>query len=77
MMEAFKYLKIGKVPGPTEKGAWANRERCLGQQRKVPGPTEVYVEMILASGDVGIRALMEHCQRILDENECQQIELPM
>ena len=33
MMEAFKYLKIGKAPGPTE----------------------VNVEMILASGDIGIR----------------------
>ena len=44
IMEAFKYLKIGKVPGLTE----------------------VYAEIILASGDVEIRALMEHCQRILD-----------
>ena len=25
---------------------------------KAPGPSEVYVEMILASGDVGIRVLM-------------------
>ena len=32
----------------------------------VPGPTEVYVERILASGCIGIRALMEHCQSILD-----------
>ena len=44
-MEAFKYLKIGKAPGPTE----------------------VYAEMILASGDVGIIVLMELCNRILDE----------
>ena len=66
IMEAFKYLKIRKAPGPTEKGAWANRERCLGQQRKVPGPTEVYTEMIQASGEVGIGALKELCHRILD-----------
>ena len=33
---------------------------------KAPGPTEVYAEMILASGDVGIRVLMELCHRILD-----------
>ena len=45
IIEAFKYLKIGKVTGPTE----------------------VYAEMILASEDIGIRALMEHCHRILDE----------
>ena len=44
IMEAFKHLKIGKAPGPTE----------------------VYAEMILASGDVGIRVLMELCHRILD-----------
>ena len=44
IMEAFKYLKIGKAPGPKQ----------------------VYTEMILASGDVGIRALVEHYHRILD-----------
>ena len=36
IMEAFKYLKIGMSPGPSE----------------------VYAEMILASGNVGIRVLM-------------------
>ena len=43
IMEAFKYLMIGKAPGPTE----------------------VYAKM-MASRDVGIRVLMELCQRILD-----------
>ena len=33
---------------------------------KAPEPTEVYSEMIVASGDVGIRVLMELCHRILD-----------
>ena len=32
---------------------------------KAHGPTEAYEVMILASGDVGIGALMEPCQRIL------------
>ena len=32
----------------------------------VPGLTEVYAEMILTSGDIGIRVLMELCHRILD-----------
>ena len=31
-----------------------------------PGPTEVYAEIILASGDVGIRALVKLCHGILD-----------
>ena len=44
IMEEFKYLTIGKVPGPTE----------------------VYTEMILACGDVGITVLIELCHRILD-----------
>ena len=36
---------------------------------KAPGPTEVYAEMILASGDVAIRVLMEPCHKILDGKE--------
>ena len=44
IMEAFKYLKIGKAPGPAE----------------------VFAEMILASGGVGIRVLMKLCHIILD-----------
>ena len=35
---------------------------------KAPGPTEVYAEMIIARGDVGIRIPMELCHRILDGN---------
>ena len=33
---------------------------------RTPGPSEVYAKMILASGDVGIRVLMELCQRTQD-----------
>ena len=44
IMEAFKYLRIGRAPGSTE----------------------VYAKIILASGVVGIRVLMELCHRILD-----------
>ena len=33
---------------------------------KAPGPSEVYSDMILAKGDVGIRVLIELYQRILD-----------
>ena len=33
---------------------------------KAPWPTDVYAEMILANGDVGIIVLMESCHRILD-----------
>ena len=34
---------------------------------KAHGPSKVYEEIILTSENVGIRVLMEHCQRILDE----------
>ena len=34
--------------------------------RKAPGPTEVCAGRILASGDVGMRVLMELCHAILD-----------
>ena len=33
---------------------------------KVPGPSEACAEMILASGDIEIRVMMEPCFRILD-----------
>ena len=33
---------------------------------KAPGASEVNAELIVASGDIGIRVLMELCQRILD-----------
>ena len=33
---------------------------------KAHGPSEVYAEMILVSGDARIRVSMELCQRILD-----------
>ena len=33
---------------------------------KVPEPIEAYTEMILASGEVGIKVLMKLCHRILD-----------
>ena len=44
---------------------------------KALGPTEVYVEMTLASGDAGISVLMEPCQRILDGMECQKTVRPV
>ena len=34
--------------------------------RKAPVPSDIYAEMILTSGNVGIRVLMELYQRILD-----------
>ena len=36
---------------------------------KATGPSEVSVEMIVASGEIGVKVMMELCQHILDERE--------
>ena len=54
-MEALKYLRNGRAPGPSED----------------------YAEMILASGYVGIRVLVEICHRILDEKGMPETGLPV
>ena len=33
---------------------------------KATGPSEVSVEMIVASGEIGVKVMMELCQRVLD-----------
>ena len=33
---------------------------------KATGPSEVSLEMILASGEIGVKMMMELCQRVLD-----------
>ena len=32
---------------------------------KVTGPSEVSVEMIVANGEIGVKVMMELCQRVL------------
>ena len=34
---------------------------------KATGPSEVSVEMIVASGEIGVKVMMELCHRVLDE----------
>ena len=36
---------------------------------KATGPSEVSVEMIVASGKIGVKVMMELCQRVLDGGE--------
>ena len=33
---------------------------------KVTGPYETSVEIIVASGEIGIKVMMDHCQHVLD-----------
>ena len=56
------------VEGPVEKVA--GNEIVEGMQKmksgKATGPSEVSVEMIIASGEIGVKVLMELCQRVLN-----------
>ena len=42
--------------------------KAMGEVRagKAAGPSEVSVEMIAASGEIGIRVIVDLCQRVLD-----------
>ena len=37
------------------------------KSEKATGPSEVSVEMIVASGQIGVKVIMELCQRVLDD----------
>ena len=37
--------------------------------RKATGPSEVSVEMIVASDEIGVKVMMELCHRVLDGTE--------
>ena len=38
----------------------------MGESGKATGPSEVSVEMIVASGEIGVKVMMELCQRVMD-----------
>jgi len=60
-------MEANVVEGPIEKITQemrkAIRKMKLG---KTVGPSQVSVEMITASGEIGIDAMIEFCQRVLD-----------
>ena len=68
------------VEGPNER---VTREDILEvfqymKIRKEPGGTEAYAEMILASGDAGIREMIELYHRVLwMEKECLKAGIPV
>ena len=61
-------VKTNVVEAPVEKVA--RNEIVEAMQRMKPGkatgPPEVSVEMIVASGEIGVKVMMELCQRVLD-----------
>ena len=56
------------VEGPVEKVARNKIVEAVQsmKSRKASGPSKVSVEMIVASGKIGIKVMMELCQHVLD-----------
>ena len=56
------------VEGPVEKVVRKEIVEAIQsmKSRKATGPSEVSVEMIFASGEIGVKVMMELCQRVLD-----------
>ena len=56
------------VEGPVEKVVRNEIEETIQSMKsgKATGPSEVSVEMIVASGEIEVKVMMELCQRVLD-----------
>ena len=56
------------VEGPVEKVVRDEIVEAIQSMKsgKATGTSEVSVEMIVASGEIGVKVMMELCQRVLD-----------
>ena len=56
------------MEGPVKRVIWEEVVKALAKMKagKAAGPLEVSVEMIVASGEIGINVMMELCQSVLD-----------
>ena len=61
-------MEIDVVKGPVEKMACNEIVEAVQKMKlgKATGPFEVSAEMIVASGKIGVKVMMELCQRVLD-----------
>ena len=61
-------VEIDAVEGSMEKVARNRIAKVMQKMKsgKATGTSEVSVEVIVASGDIGVKVLMELCQRVLD-----------
>ena len=59
------------VEGPVKKVARNEIVEAMQSMKseKVTGLSKVSVEMIVASGEIGVKVIMELCQRVLDARE--------
>ena len=56
------------VEGPVKKVVCNEIVEAMQKMKskKETGPSEVSVEMIVASGEIGVKVMIELCQRVLD-----------
>ena len=61
-------VEIDVVEGPVEKVACNEIVEAMQRMKsgKAIGPSEVSVEMIVASGEIGVKVMMELCHRVMD-----------
>ena len=61
-------VKTDLVEGPVEKVARNEIVEAIQSMKsgKATGTSEVSVEMIAASGEIGVKVMMELCQCVLD-----------
>ena len=63
-----RMVETDVVEGPMEKVVRNEIVEAIQSMKsgKATGPSEVTVEMIVASGEIGVKVMMELCQRVLD-----------
>ena len=63
-----RMVETDLVEGPVEKVARNEIVEAIQGMKsgKATGSSEVSVEMIVASGEIGVKVMMELCQRVLD-----------
>ena len=63
-----RMMETDLVEGPVEKVVHDEIVEAMQKMKsgKATGPSEVSVEMIVASGEIGVKVMMELCQHVLD-----------
>ena len=69
--ELDRMMESDVVKGPVEKAARNEIVEAMQKMKsgKKTGPSEVSVEMIVVSGEIGAKVTTELCQRVLDGKE--------
>ena len=64
-------METDVVEGPVKKVARNEIVEAMQTMKsgKATGPSEVSVDIIFASGEIGMKVMMELCQRVLDGRE--------